>query len=393
MAKAEILIVEDDKLSASVLRRILVKNNYSVVGILEKGEDAVKTALDLKPDLILMDIFLKDKIDGIEAAGKIKENYDIPVIYLTADSSLDTIQRAKITEPFGYLVKPVESSSLITNIELSLQKQSSYNKKLLEILKKANDELENRVKQRTEELLKLNEDLKNEMKQRMNAEDELRKADKLATIGRMSAILAHEIRNPLNSIKINTDIMIENSELTNNIKKRLKIIQKEVDRLSNLVKDVLAFSRQGELVIGDIHLDSFFDNLSLQLASVLEGKRIILSVKVEKQMVIKGDIEKLRQVFLNLLINAMDAIYENGEIIINSEIDKKRNRLILNICDNGTGVVESVKIFEPFHTTKSSGTGLGLSISQNIIRQHGGNLFLKSAIPGKTVFCVELPFH
>ncbi|MCI0472082.1 MAG: response regulator [Ignavibacteria bacterium] len=393
MAKAEILIVEDDKLSASVLRRILGKNNYNVVGILENGEDAVKTALELKPDLILMDIFLKDKIDGIEAAGKIKENYDIPVIYLTADSSLDTIQRAKITEPFGYLVKPVESSSLITNIELSLQKQSSYNKKLLEILKKANDELENRVKQRTEELMKLNEDLKNEMKQRMNAEDELRKADKLATIGRMSAILAHEIRNPLNSIKINTDIMIENSELTSNIKKRLKIIQKEVDRLSNLVKDVLAFSRQGELVIGDIHLDNFFDNLSQQLASLLDAKRIILSVKVEKQLVIKGDIEKLRQVFLNLLINAMDAIYENGEIIINSEIDKKRNRLILNICDNGTGVVEIVKIFEPFHTTKSSGTGLGLSISQNIIRQHGGNLFLKSAMPGKTVFCVELPFH
>jgi len=392
MEKADVLIVEDDIITASVLKKYLIKNNYSIVGIVDNGESAIITAIEKKPDLILMDIFLKDSIDGIEAARRIKDKFDIPVIYLTADSSIDTIQRAKITEPFGYLVKPVESSALITNIELSLQKQASYNKKLLEILKKANDELENRVKQRTEELLKLNENLKNEMQQRMFAEEELLKADKLATIGKMSAILAHEIRNPLNSIKINSDIMAGHKEMPENFKKRLRIIQKEVDRLDNLVKDVLMFSRKGDLVIYDINIVSFFESLYLQLKTLLEEKKIKFSMGVGDHK-IKGDIEKLKQVFLNLIINAADAIYENGNISVKTRIDKSENRLLVLICDDGCGISNTGKIFEPFYTTKTSGTGLGLSISQNIIKQHGGELYLKSSIPGETVFCVEIPLN
>ena len=121
MSKADILIVEDDKLTASVLRKYLEKNNYNVTHVIEDGLTAVEKALLTKPDLILMDIFLKDSIDGIEVARRIKTKVDIPVIFLTADSSSDTIQRAKITEPFGYLVKPVDSSVLMTNIDLTLR--------------------------------------------------------------------------------------------------------------------------------------------------------------------------------------------------------------------------------------------------------------------------------
>jgi CheY-like chemotaxis protein len=172
MSKADILIVEDDILTASVIRKYLEKNNYNVTFVIEDGETAVEKALSTKPDLILMDIFLKDSIDGIEVAQRIKRKVDIPVIFLTADSSKDTIQRAKITEPFGYLVKPVDSSVLITNIDLTLQKQISYNKKILDTLQKANDELERRVKIRTEELFKANEVLKSEMEQRKQAEEE-----------------------------------------------------------------------------------------------------------------------------------------------------------------------------------------------------------------------------
>ena len=139
MSKAEILIVEDDIITATVIKKYLEKNNYTVVGIAADGETAVNSAKSKRPDLILMDIFLKDSIDGIEVAHKIKQSIDIPVIYMTADNSSATIERAKITEPFGYLVKPVDSVVLITNIELTLQKQISYNKKILDTLKKAND--------------------------------------------------------------------------------------------------------------------------------------------------------------------------------------------------------------------------------------------------------------
>ncbi len=392
MSKADILIVEDDKLTASVLRKYLEKNNYNVTHVIEDGLTAVEKALLTKPDLILMDIFLKDSIDGIEVARRIKQKVDIPVIFLTADSSSDTIQRAKITEPFGYLVKPVDSSVLMTNIDLTLRKQISYNKKLMETLQKANDELERRVNERTNELFEANEVLKNEITQRKLAEEELRKADRLATIGKMSAVLAHEIRNPLNSIKINADILHETAALTENQKKRIKIIRKEVERLNNLVKDVLMFSRQSELVLIDLSLKNLVDGLYQQIMNILEEKKIDFINSVG-DVRIKGDFEKLKQVFLNLILNSIDAIFEDGRIEISSVIDNGSGKIYISVADNGCGVANPDKMFDPFYTSKNLGTGLGLSISQNIIKQHNGELVLHSSKPGETVFHIILPYN
>jgi len=392
MGKADILIVEDDIITATVIKKYLEKNNYSVVDIIENGETAVAVAKAKRPDLILMDIFLKDSIDGIEVAQRIKKSVDIPIIYLTADSSTSTIERAKITEPFGYLVKPVDSAVLITNIELTLQKQISYSRKILDALKKANDELENRVKERTDELFNTNIELKKEMEQRILIEDELRKADKLATIGKMSAILAHEIRNPLNSIRINADILIDTVNFTENQKKRVKLIQKEVERLNNLVKDVLLFSRQGDLMQADFVFKIFIEGLYSQLRGVLEEKNISFESECP-EIKVRGDVEKLKQVFLNILLNAVDAIYENGKIKIMAVLNADHNMLIIDVIDNGSGVPFPDKLFEPFHTTKNLGTGLGLSISQNILKNHKGALYLLRSKPTETVFRIELPYN
>lgn len=392
MSKADILIVEDDKLTASVLRKYLEKNNYNVTHVIEDGLTAVEKALLTKPDLILMDIFLKDSIDGIEVARRIKTKVDIPVIFLTADSSSDTIQRAKITEPFGYLVKPVDSSVLMTNIDLTLRKQISYNKKLMETLQQANDELERRVNERTNELFEANEVLKNEIIQRKLAEEELRKADTLATIGKMSAVLAHEIRNPLNSIKINADILHETAVLTENQRKRIKIIRKEVERLNNLVKDVLMFSRQSELVLIDLSLKNLIDGLYQQIINILEEKKIDFKNSIG-DVRIKGDFEKLKQVFLNLILNSIDAIFEDGRIEISSVTDNGSGKIYISVTDNGCGVANPDKMFDPFYTSKNLGTGLGLSISQNIIKQHNGKLVLHSSKPGETVFHIILPYY
>ncbi|HWQ82408.1 MAG TPA: response regulator [Ignavibacteria bacterium] len=392
MSKADILIVEDDKLTASVLRKYLEKNNYNVTHVIEDGLTAVEKALLTKPDLILMDIFLKDSIDGIEVARRIKTKVDIPVIFLTADSSSDTIQRAKITEPFGYLVKPVDSSVLMTNIDLTLRKQISYNKKIMETLQQANDELERRVNERTNELFEANEVLKNEIAQRKLAEEELRKADTLATIGKMSAVLAHEIRNPLNSIKINADILHETAVLTENQRKRIKIIRKEVERLNNLVKDVLMFSRQSELVLIDLSLKNLIDGLYQQMINILEEKKIDFKNSIG-DVRIKGDFEKLKQVFLNLILNSIDAIFEDGRIEISSVTDNGSGKIYISVTDNGCGVANPDKMFDPFYTSKNLGTGLGLSISQNIIKQHNGELVLHSSKPGETVFHIILPYY
>ncbi|MFA7361791.1 MAG: response regulator [Candidatus Kapaibacterium sp.] len=389
MTKADILIVEDDEIIASLIKTYLERSNYNVIDIFSDGEKAVTAALNFNPDLILLDIYLKNSIDGIEVAKRITKQKEIPIIFLTADSSDETIQRAKITEPHGYLVKPVESVVLITNIELILQKQFAHNKKLLESLKKAYDELESKVRERTIDLYKANEKLKIEITQRLKIEEELRRADTLVTIGKMSAVLAHEIRNPLNSIKINADIMIDNDSFTESQKKRLKIIHKEVERLNNLVKDVLLFARQNDLLLSEFTLESFFETIHLQLKAILEEKKIAIEFKTS-MVKIRGDVEKLKQVFLNLIINAIDAIYENGRIEINSFINNK-DIFIIDIKDNGCGVADPNKLFEPFHTTKNLGTGLGLSISQNILRSHDGDLYLLSSKPNETIFRIELP--
>jgi len=391
MKKADILIVEDDVLTATVLQKYLLRCDYNVLPIASNASTALKLVEANKPDLILMDIFLKDSIDGIEIVKLLKNQFDIPVIYLTADSSEETIQRAKITEPFGYLVKPVDNKTLITNVELTLQKQLSYNHKLLEALRKANDELEHRVKERTTELSTKNLELLNEIKHRKLAEEALRKAERLATIGRMSAILAHEIRNPLNSIKINSDILLESLELPENKKRRLQIIQKEVNRLDRLVKEVLLFSRQSELVYSEFNIYNLIENISAQFKPSFDEKQIKF-INSTGNITIKGDIEKLKQVFLNLILNSFDAVKEEGIIEIYSAkgID---NTLHLYIKDNGCGIQYTDKLFEPFFTSKSQGTGLGLPISQNIIEQHSGTLKLMSSKAGETIFDISLPLN
>jgi signal transduction histidine kinase len=390
MKKAEILIVEDDILTANVIQKNLTRNGYDVTGIAVNATETFKNIELVKPDLILMDIFLRNSIDGIEIAQQIKDKFDIPIIFLTADSSEETIARAKITEPFGYLVKPVNSKILITNVELTIQKQLSHNNKILEALRIKNDELEQKVKERTSELLTINSELKNEIKQRKLAEDALKKAERLATVGKMSAILAHEIRNPLNSIKINADILHETLELTENKKRRLQIIQKEVNRLDNLVKEVLFYSRQVNLVFTEFNIYNLIDSILLQLKPHFEEKKILLENKIEKIM-LKGDSEKLKQVFINLILNAVDAVPENG--IIEFYSDQMDSKINIYIKDNGCGIQDIEKVFEPFFTTKNLGTGLGLPISQNIIEQHSGIMKVLNSKKGETIFCITIPIQ
>ncbi len=389
MNQVKILIVEDDVISASIIKKILLTRGYEITDVISNSNYVIDAIHRNTPDLILMDIIINGERDGIEIAEIIKREKDIPIIYLTSDSSEVTIQRAKITEPFGYLIKPINEKVLLTNIELTLFKQNEQNKRNIEALRKANDELEKKVRERTKELSDKNELLLIENKQRIQAEESLKKSERLATIGKMSAILAHEIRNPLNSIKINTDILL--TTLNNpgeSTLRRLQIIKKEVNRLDELLKEVLQFSRMSTLIKTEFNLHDFVDSLMSQLTPEFKSKNIILENEV-MNINIYADKERLKQVFLNLLLNAFDASPENGEITVSSEVEG--DSIKIYFIDTGFGVTNSENIFDPFFTTKPSGTGLGLSISQNIIEQHDGSLSLVKSKPGETVFCIKLP--
>jgi two-component system, response regulator PdtaR len=147
---SKILVVEDERITAEDIKSGLESAGYQVPALVSSGKDAIQKAGELKPDLVLMDIKLKGKMDGITAAGQIKQLYDIPVIYLTAYSDEYTVQRAKITEPSGYIIKestglvkkPFEESELHTAIEITLYRhkmEKDHDALLCAMLKNIND--------------------------------------------------------------------------------------------------------------------------------------------------------------------------------------------------------------------------------------------------------------
>ncbi len=125
MPKASILIVEDEAIVAEDLSRKLSSLGYEVTGVTPSGEESVVLTRGRRPDLVLMDIRLKGKMDGVEAAQVIRRECDIPVIYLTAHSDAATLQRAKVTEPFGYILKPFETPQVETQIQTALYKHQA----------------------------------------------------------------------------------------------------------------------------------------------------------------------------------------------------------------------------------------------------------------------------
>jgi two-component system, sensor histidine kinase and response regulator len=125
MDSARILVVEDEAITALDIKTRLARAGYSIVGVARSGRDAVSQAASARPDLVLMDVQLRDSMDGIEAADIIRRELDIPVIYLTAYADDDTLQRARLTEPFGYLLKPFEQRELHSTIAMALQKHKS----------------------------------------------------------------------------------------------------------------------------------------------------------------------------------------------------------------------------------------------------------------------------
>ena len=138
MKKKQILVVEDERIVAADIKMSAQRLGYDVCGIAFSGEEAIKKAEEMNPDLVLMDIVLEGEMDGIEAASSIRTRFDIPIVYLTAYADEKTLERAKITEPFGYIIKPYDDKCLYTSIEIAFYKRK----------------MENEVKEREERLRK-----------------------------------------------------------------------------------------------------------------------------------------------------------------------------------------------------------------------------------------------
>ncbi len=236
--------------------------------------------------------------------------------------------------------------------------------------------------------------------------DEVKRSQRLASLGEMAAGIAHEVRNPLNSVHGFGQLLMENA------KKRggpdsaedveyAGIILEEVDRINRIVQDLLDFSRQQELTMSSLDLVRLLEGIvkRLQPEAGDLGVTLTLSADAPVRPSVMGNSDKLIQMYLNILRNGMQACASGGSVKVVVEIGKDPNNIypeaVVSIKDDGCGMGpdELEKIFNPFYTTKDVGTGLGLSICQKIAEKHAGRIQVDSKPGLGTTFRIHIPMR
>ncbi len=237
--------------------------------------------------------------------------------------------------------------------------------------------------------------------EKLQAEEALQRSRQMAVVGEMAAGLAHEIKNPLAGIKVSIEILASDLDLEPEDKEVLLRIIQEINRMEKLLKNLLNYARPPKPILEKVSVNEILEN-SVKNAQVTlrspvyraKGSRDIdFQIELDRHIpTIMADSSQLQQVFLNILLNAVDAIEESGTITATSR-QNSRGELEIILADDGKGMNDEAKsrLFQPFYTTKSKGNGLGLSISRRLIEQHHGRIEVASSPGAGTAFTIVLP--
>ncbi len=379
MEKKQILVVEDEVIIAKDIQYSLENLGYSASSLVATGEEAIIKAGEDCPDLVLMDIVLLGDIDGVEAAQKIRSQFDIPVIYMTAYADDEILERAKITEPFGYMIKPFEERELHSNIQMAL-----YKHKMEKSLRQA--------KEKAEEARKVAE-----------------QANRLKS--EFLANISHELRTPLNSI-IGFPRIVNHS-----LKKFPQISQKSIDEAARCLEIVSTQGDQLLALINDLLDISIIEagRLELKEEPILAHSLLLSIIKnfeveatkkdislldnraEQEDFQFMGDIHRLKQVLKNLVQNAIK-FSDKGSIKLN--IFPRGDRIFFQVHDEGVGMTpeETELIFDRFYqldgssTRQHRGVGLGLNLVKKLVEKMEGTVAVESEKMEKSIFTVELPW-
>jgi two-component system NtrC family sensor kinase len=264
---------------------------------------------------------------------------------------------------------------------------------MAEKLRKAYTELEGKVEVSNKEL----EIAYQMLKQR---QEQLIRSEKMAALGQLSAGIAHEIRNPLTSFKIFIQSLEKEIDLDENQKEDFRIIMKELDRINENITRFLNFARPEEPLFQQVNINVLVKDTLNLLTSKMKSSGIHLDISLPEDLPpVEGDPKQLDQVFLNLLLNAIEAMPQGGTLTISSAIkvnpDSRQEFLQLIIKDTGHGIPDKDRpyLFDPFFTTKAGGTGLGLSIVYSIIQKHNGRIEVESELGKGSSFILSLPIQ
>ncbi len=247
--------------------------------------------------------------------------------------------------------------------------------------------LEDKVRERTLELERQGEQL-------LDTREELHRAEKLAAVGALAAGVAHEVNNPLAIIRGNAELLEMELPADSPSREEVAIITRQVGRVERIISGLLRFARHEERRLDQVDIHRILDDVqgSIGHQVSLEGISLVKEYDLTlPEITVDGD--QLRQLFANLIVNAVQAMPDGGTITVATRFDPQAASCTVTVLDTGGGIAPEhlSRLFDPFFTTKRSGTGLGLSVSYGIVRDHGGSLSAASPPDSGALFTVTLP--
>jgi len=240
--------------------------------------------------------------------------------------------------------------------------------------------LERKVEERAEEMKKINA--------------QLFRSEKLASLGKLAAGVAHEINNPLTGILTNSSLLLEDFDKDDPRREDVEVMVNETIRCREIVKRLLDFARQTKPQKRLANINALIDNIILLVRNQASFRNITIEKRLGDQLPeLLIDPDQVQQVFVNIILNAAEAMAKGGRLEVVSQLSRDGRSIAVAFSDTGPGIPEAhrERIFDPFYTTKEHGTGLGLSISYGIIEQHGGTISVESTVGAGSTFTIQLP--
>lgn len=381
----KVLIIDDEKIILDLTSIILKNRGYNVFTASDAlaGLEIIETE---KPELVLLD-YMMPGMDGLTTLKEIRGHFpDTYVIMFTGKGSEEIAVELMKAGAYDYILKPFNNQDLadrienvlkIREIEISNRELLKERERLLNEIEAWNRELEARVQEKTAALRK--------------AQAENVQAEKLATLGYLSAGMAHEIRNPLNSITLFVQLIKSGMEDLEKLEYIDKIL-KEVDRIDNILRKLLDASKRPRFEIKEVLIDKIIDTALELFSPQIDLHKI--DVKRDYRSIppaIQADPTEIEQIFTNLLLNSIHEMPKGGTLSVQLEHDGRD--ILVRVSDTGKGIPKDnvSKIFDPFFTTKSKGTGLGLSVVLRIVKTYKGKIEVEKSDETGTTFCVKLP--
>jgi signal transduction histidine kinase len=387
----KVLLIEDNPGDARLIREMLSEAKAARFDL--DRTDSLSSALERLAaggiDVVLLDLLLPDS-EGLDTFTRVCSHAShMPIIVITGTDDEDLALQAVKDGAQDYLVKGhINSNVLGRAIIYAIERKRA----------------EEALRESASNLTKYAEELEKKSEEVRAMSGQLWQTAKLATMGELAASIAHELNNPLQTVSLRVESLMAHVSPDDPTRSALEIIEKEVERMGNLVANLLQFSRFRPFQISTVDVREEIEKTLELIYYHLRKRNIKVSQEYSPQVpMIHADRQQLRQLFLNLFTNASDAMPQGGTLTIyvglarpeNAVEGEPPNKVIIEVSDTGVGIPpdDLPKVMEPFFTTKpeGKGTGLGLAICRRIVQEHHGRISIKSQVGEGTTVRVALP--